>query len=814
MEDALIGNLDNDKYNGSFGVRTDRRDGKTGNIFMEFDKADGADQLSFYLAHYGSRAEDAALQVQYSTDGGSIWSDIGDEIVAPADLTQFTIPVEMDGNIRFKFVQSSGTDRMNIDDIRVTDYITPQENATIGVTVDGLGVETEEAVQFANTQVDGERSKTIEVKNLGEEILNISTVSIEEGAFSISALTDSSLAFNESGEFTITFSPDAANEFSSVLEITSNAANTNPFTMNLSGEGFEDGEVISIAEARELPFGTRVTVAGRVTVANEFGGPSHIQDNTAAIAVYYPDLHSAAKLGDSVVVTGPLTEFNPIGGEEGDFLTQIAETDDDENVTFEIIDTEPEQVVPEVITIEAMNSGDFEAQLVVIQDVTINHSGAFQGENNYDIEDQSGEGVIRVDGDVSSLVGASAPSGLVNIVGVVDQFNGTYQLKPRSAEDVGVEEITYPGDDVSKDRTFEVVTWNIEWFGSGSNGPDDLDQQYNNVKTVIDSVDADLYAFQEIASTSRFADLVAELEAYGGVIANFSQSQRTAYLFKRATIDSLDSGLITTGMTQSNWANGRYPLFFRFNATVEGETREIYAYNIHAKAFDDASSYDQRENASRELKAYLDNERSEANVIFLGDYNDETTSSITAGEESPYDNFVDDQEYTVITQALEEGGLASQSIGSFIDHITITSELTDEFIANTQRVENTSYIGSYLSSTSDHYPIWTRFQFSTVVSNEELLVENPAGFSLEQNYPNPFNPTTNIQYSLAENSSVTLRVYDMLGRQVATLVNGERMSAGSHEAVFDASKLSSGMYIYQLSTAEGLQLTRKMMLIK
>ncbi|WP_020402517.1 T9SS type A sorting domain-containing protein [Gracilimonas tropica] len=98
-------------------------------------------------------------------------------------------------------------------------------------------------------------------------------------------------------------------------------------------------------------------------------------------------------------------------------------------------------------------------------------------------------------------------------------------------------------------------------------------------------------------------------------------------------------------------------------------------------------------------------------------------------------------------------------------------------------------------------------------SNEnEGVAEIPKGYELDQNYPNPFNPTTNINYSINEAGPVTLKVYDMTGREVATLVN-ERMSAGSHQVTFDASNLSSGVYLYSLQ-ANGVRLTNKMTLIK
>jgi len=98
------------------------------------------------------------------------------------------------------------------------------------------------------------------------------------------------------------------------------------------------------------------------------------------------------------------------------------------------------------------------------------------------------------------------------------------------------------------------------------------------------------------------------------------------------------------------------------------------------------------------------------------------------------------------------------------------------------------------------------------VSNEEERT-NPFEFSLEQNYPNPFNPSTKIEFSLASASNVTLEVFNMLGQKVSTLVQGQKLSAGTHNVTFDASSLASGMYVYRFSTANFVQ-TRKMMLIK
>jgi len=88
----------------------------------------------------------------------------------------------------------------------------------------------------------------------------------------------------------------------------------------------------------------------------------------------------------------------------------------------------------------------------------------------------------------------------------------------------------------------------------------------------------------------------------------------------------------------------------------------------------------------------------------------------------------------------------------------------------------------------------------------------PVVFSLAQNYPNPFNPTTTLHYQIPEASKVRLDVYDILGRHVTSLVN-EQLAAGEHTAMFDGSRLASGVYIYKLQAAGNVSV-RKMMLVK
>ncbi|MEJ5261919.1 MAG: T9SS type A sorting domain-containing protein, partial [Ignavibacterium sp.] len=107
-----------------------------------------------------------------------------------------------------------------------------------------------------------------------------------------------------------------------------------------------------------------------------------------------------------------------------------------------------------------------------------------------------------------------------------------------------------------------------------------------------------------------------------------------------------------------------------------------------------------------------------------------------------------------------------------------------------------------------------KFEYSTVV---EVEVLGPKEFSLAQNYPNPFNPSTTINFSLASDSKVTLKLFNILGQELMTVLNSN-LSAGNHKINFDGSSLNSGVYIYRLDATgndgKTFSASRKMILNK
>ncbi|HEY5124998.1 MAG TPA: T9SS type A sorting domain-containing protein [Ignavibacteria bacterium] len=118
---------------------------------------------------------------------------------------------------------------------------------------------------------------------------------------------------------------------------------------------------------------------------------------------------------------------------------------------------------------------------------------------------------------------------------------------------------------------------------------------------------------------------------------------------------------------------------------------------------------------------------------------------------------------------------------------------------------------NYIFAGTSGQSVWRR-DLSEITGIQNISTEIPSQFSLSQNYPNPFNPTTVINFQLSVAGQVVLKVYDVMGREVQTLVN-ESLKPGTYEASFDGSQLTSGVYFYKLSAGDFSE-TKKMLMVK
>ncbi len=145
-------------------------------------------------------------------------------------------------------------------------------------------------------------------------------------------------------------------------------------------------------------------------------------------------------------------------------------------------------------------------------------------------------------------------------------------------------------------------------------------------------------------------------------------------------------------------------------------------------------------------------------------------------------------------------------------------ELSETGNTNTSfKVKFQATRGPGSSSFTDNAPtyrVYNIYKSFNIVGIENIGSSVPSKFELKQNYPNPFNPVTKIRFDISKATTVSLKIFNVAGQEVATLVNNETVTAGTKEVTFNGSTLPSGIYFYTLSNNEGFKETKKMMLIK
>jgi endonuclease/exonuclease/phosphatase family metal-dependent hydrolase len=319
-------------------------------------------------------------------------------------------------------------------------------------------------------------------------------------------------------------------------------------------------------------------------------------------------------------------------------------------------------------------------------------------------------------------------------------FTGKIILK---SGDLVLERGFLTGATVNKEETFDVVTWNIEWFGSSTFGPSNVELQLQNVKTIIEDLDADVYAFQEITDLNKFAELANSLPDYRGFFStavsqagNFEDAQKLAFLYKTSTVDSVSTKILLQdvksedlvnypGPTNRFWASGRLPFLFEVKTNINGVQQNINLINIHARSNGGGESAANQRYAMRKydvdvLKDSLDLYYGDVPLIILGDYNDDLDEPVADQNaptvntsETSYISYINDvANYVPATISLSNAGLRTFiAFENVIDHMILSNEMAYDWLVNSERiVVPFDLVQNYQNTTSDHLPVKVRFQ--------------------------------------------------------------------------------------------------------
>lgn len=273
--------------------------------------------------------------------------------------------------------------------------------------------------------------------------------------------------------------------------------------------------------------------------------------------------------------------------------------------------------------------------------------------------------------------------------------------------------------------SFDVATWNVEWFGDRTRGPSDEALQLQRVRDVIRGLELDLWGVQEIVDPAHFASLVGQLPGYRGLLASdpsvqsgpahYSDfgglEQRVGIVYREEVVEVLSASLLVTDKDYE--FAGRPPLAVRIAIRLGGTMVEGTVVVLHAKAGADAESRDRREAGARALKDHLDATRSGERIWVIGDFNDDMDVSILAGGLSPYRNFVEDgTRWLVPTRALSLGGItASLGYPDLIDHHVVSDEVASGYEGASAQVPRLDQqIPAFGETVSDHLPVVARYR--------------------------------------------------------------------------------------------------------
>jgi endonuclease/exonuclease/phosphatase family metal-dependent hydrolase len=355
------------------------------------------------------------------------------------------------------------------------------------------------------------------------------------------------------------------------------------------------------------------------------------------------------------------------------------------------------------------------------------------------------------------------------------------------------------------EATLDIMTWNIEQF------PKNGETTVTYVKDIIEALDVDIVALQEVNDITYFNQMVNDMSAYAGYLES-SYFAGLAYIYKPDVIQINAFYEIYT--TSEYWSYfPRSPMVM--DLTYKGE--RFIVINNHFKCCGDGildlndrgDEETRRFIASDYLKSYIDTNFPDVKVIVLGDLNDSLTDD---SQNNVFQNILYDSLYVFADLDIANGSPVNWSYPtwpSHLDHILITDELFPEFEhvdSDIQTLKPEDYLSGgwqvYEANISDHRPVALKL----VTEGSLKVSENDPIVLVFVNYPNPFSSET--RFSLPPTvESYTINIYDLKGQHLHTLKGQE----GQKLIEWDTALLPNGVYVAQLICNSTLLATRKLL---
>ncbi|MEG8946762.1 T9SS type A sorting domain-containing protein [Rosettibacter firmus] len=385
----------------------------------------------------------------------------------------------------------------------------------------------------------------------------------------------------------------------------------------------------------------------------------------------------------------------------------------------------------------------------------------------------------------------------------------------------------------------KIMTYNIHDYTPYNPTPDNptrLDWDNPALKYVINYVKPDILVCQEVRDLASVNQLMNYVLDNNYAVADFveSENMNSVLFYKEDKFISLGNFIHPAETRPFN----EFPVVHR----TTNDTLIIFSVHLKANSItsDNSENIRRRGVAADSIRKRTSQLPSNKNFIILGDFN------TLLGSEPAIQKLIDKSYKGYVLDPLDAIGewgdnpdyafthtMYAENLTVRFDMILISQAVKDpggiEYVENSYTVvgndgkhfgKSINYglnpyqrvLADSLISASDHLPVYAIFKFTGTTNIDEL--NNRFTFHLNQNYPNPFNSETTISYSISYPSFIKLKVYDLLGNEITTLVDDYK-SAGNYQIKFNAEKfsLSSGIYFYKL-VAENFSETRVMVYIK